>query len=171
MRTTTTSLLAAAALALGACGDSGDGENPTPTRASYIEKTDALCEDSNKRTLKLNRDLQRAAETAEGNADLLKRLAPILRRGYGSVRDNAIAFRAVEAPPADEARIERIRKAYDRQADLARKLADAAADGDSARFRSVSAQQRRLVVSARRLARGYGFKECGSSKSDANATS
>jgi len=170
MRTTTICLLLTTALALGACGGSGDSENPVPTRAAYIERTDALCEASNERTRKLNRELQRASAAAGDEGDQLKRLAPILRRGYGAVRDNAVAFRAVQAPPADEARIERIRKAYDRQAELARKLADAAARGDAVRFRSVAAQQRRLVVSARKLTRGFGFDECGSSKSDADAS-
>jgi hypothetical protein len=163
-------VLAVAALALGACGaDSGDNEPPAPTRASYVAKTDALCRQSNARTLKLNRELQRAAAGARDDADALKRFAPILRRGYGPVRDNAVAFRAAVPPPADEARIARIAKTYDQQADFVRRLAAAAARGDGRRFATLSAQQQRLVIRARRLARAYGFKECGSSKSDATS--
>ena len=171
MRAMTARVLSATVLALGACGgdsgDSGGDEEPAPTRASYIEKTDRLCEASNRRTLELNRELQRAATAAGGDADLLRRFAPILRRGYGPVRDNAVAFRAAVPPPADEAPIARISRIYDQQAELVRKLAAAAERGESARFRALSAQQRALVVRARRLARAYGFEECGSSKSDA----
>ncbi len=160
-------ILVAATLALSACGTSDDNEPPAPTRASYIEKTDALCKASNERTLKLNRDLQRAAAGARDEADRLKRFAPILRRGHGPVRDNAVAFRAAMPPPADEDRIARISRTYDEQAELVRKLAAAAGRGDGARFGSLSAQQQKVVVRARRLARAYGFRECGSSKSDA----
>ena len=158
--------LAFAALGLAACGDS---EEPTPalTREAFIARTEELCEASNARTRKLNADLQRAGAQARDDTQLMRRLHPILKRGYRAVRDNAAAFEAANPPPADAARIEKIRAAYDQQAELARKLTDAAKRGDAEQFRSLSAQQRAVSTRARRLARDYGFRECGSSKSDA----
>ncbi len=53
MRIIATALLAAAALAVAACGDDAD-EPAAPTRAEFIAKTDAQCKVSNARTKKLN---------------------------------------------------------------------------------------------------------------------
>ncbi len=166
MRIIATALLAAAALALSACGDDND-EPAAPTRAGFIAKTDAQCKVSNVRTKKLNEEGQRASSKAGSEKEVLSALAPILERGYGQVRDNAAAFQAVNPPPADAAKIERIRKLYDKQAELVRKLAAAAKAGDVAKFKELSAQQVTVLSSARDAASAYGFKECGSEKSDA----
>ena len=47
------------------------------------------------------------------------------------------------------------------------RLATAAAKEDVAAFKSQSTQQDDVVRRARRLSQAYGFKECGSTKSDA----
>jgi hypothetical protein len=165
--------LAAAALAVAvvaaACGGGGDARDDharAPTRAQYVARTDRLCKASNARTRALNVQLLRAAAGARNDRELLRRLAPILQRGYGKVRDTAAAFQASNPPPDDAAAIERIRAAYDKQAEQLRRLAAAARAGDAARFRTLSDEQRKVVTRARRLARGYGFRECGSVKSD-----
>ena len=152
-------------LSLAACGDSG-GDGDTPSRAEFVTKTDKLCEASNRRTRALNIELNEAASRSRNDAQLLRRLAPILERGYGPVRDNAAAFEAGNPPAGDDAKIERIRKAYDEQAELVRRLAAAAKRGDIDAFKALSEQQKDVVTRARRLARAYGFRECGSSKSD-----
>ena len=158
-------VIAAAAPALGGCGGSSGDDGPT--RAEYIAATDARCTASNKRTRELNVQLRRAAASASDDRDLLRRLAPILQRGYASVRDNAAAFEAADPPAADAAEVERIRDAYDEQAQQVRKLAAAARRGDIAAFGSLSEAQKAIITRARRLAREYGFRECGSSRSDA----
>ena len=158
----------AVAVGLAACGG-GDGSGADaggPARAQYIARTDKLCQASNTRTRALNVQLRRAAAGARNDRELLRRLAPILNRGYGKVRDNAAAFQAANPPPDDAAAVERIRAAYDKQAQQVRKLAAAARSGDVARFKSLTVEQEEVVTRARRLARGYGFRECGSSKSD-----
>jgi hypothetical protein len=168
MRLLIRTAMTAAALVLAACGGAGGGAASKPlTRAEFISKTDMQCKASNTRTRALNTELLRAAAGARSDKQLLSRLAPILARGTGPVRDNAAAFQVANPPPADAAKIEHIRKAYDRQADLVRKLAAAAKRGDVKAFALLSAHQRIVVTRARRLARGYGFKECGSAKSDA----
>jgi len=157
-----------AAIGLAACGGSDDASDAPLTRAQYIATTDALCKQSNARTRKLNAELRAKSVGASTDAELLRRLAPILQRGYGPVRDNAAAFQAANPPAADAAAIERIRALYDRQAEFVRKLARAARRVDSNEFKSLSEQQKDVVKSARRLTRAYGFKECGSTKSDAS---
>lgn len=165
MPTTISAVLAGAALVLAACGSSGD-DATTTARARFIARTDVRCKTSNVRTRALNLKLQRATAGARDDKQLLRRLAPILRQGERPVRDNAAALRAAEAPAVDAARIKLVRRAYDQQAALVRELASAATQGDVERFTSLSEQQRHVVIRARGLARDYGFKECGSARSD-----
>lgn len=157
-------VLAVAALGLASCGG---GTSDAAKRAQFIDGTDRLCEKSNRRTRTFNRQLARAAAGARNDRDLLRRLAPILARGYGGVRDNARALRTSNPPAGDAAEIDRIRRLYDRQAQFVRKLAAAARRGDTRGFTSLSEQQKEVVTRARRLTRAYGFKECGSTTSDA----
>jgi len=168
MRTTFSLLLAAVALALvTGCGGTGDEDAKAPTREQFIAETDMRCRTSNRRTQALNEDVQRAAAGAQSDEQLVRRLAPILERGRDTVRDSATVFQSTQAPDADASAITRIRAAYDRQAELARKLAAAAGDGDLEQFQALSGRQRDGVAAARRLARDYGFKVCGSTNSDA----
>ncbi len=164
MRTTVVAVLAASAIGLQACESSGDDK---PTRAEFIAKTDAQCKVSNARTKTLNTQARRVADTARGESRLLRELAPILERGYRQVRDNAAAFRAVDPPAADTAKIERIRKLYDEQAEVVRKLGLSAKRGDVEQFKALSEEQKDVLVRAREATSAYGFKECGSTKSDA----
>ena len=166
MRTSIVVILTVVALGLAACGDSG-GDDPALTRAEFIAKTDAQCKVSNARTKTLNEEAARVAATAGSEAQLLRELAPILERGYGQVRDNAAAFQAVNPPSDDAAEIERIRKIYDEQAEVVRKLGLAAKRGDTDRYKALSEEQRDVIVRARSATSAYGFQECGSAKSDA----
>ncbi|HEY1540501.1 MAG TPA: hypothetical protein VGF63_13945 [Solirubrobacteraceae bacterium] len=163
------SLLTALALALTACGGSGSKSDKPLTHAQYIAKADGVCTASNARTRTLNEQLARAAAGTTSNAQLLRRLAPILRRGYAPIAANARTFDGVAPPVADAVAIERIRETYDQQAELVRRLAIAAEGNDADRFKSLSLTQKDVVARARRLARAFGFKQCASTKSDAGA--
>jgi hypothetical protein len=155
-------VLTLVALAAGGCGGDGDA----PTRAQFVAQTDKLCQATNRRTRTLNLKLRRAAAGARTDRDLLRRLAPILDAGYDRVRENAEAFSAVKPPDADAAQIARLRRLYDRQAQFLRRLAAAARRGEVSRFESLTAEQQDVVTRARRLSRAYGFKQCGSTRSD-----
>lgn len=167
MRATGFALLAATALAFGGCGGSDDGSERAPTRAQFVASTDRRCEASTARTRALNAQLRRAEQGARDDEDLLRRIAPILQRGSAVVRENADALGAEQPPPADRAAVMRIRAAYDEQAAIARRLATAAKQGDVEDFKSLIEEQRDVLMRARSLARDYGFRECGSAKSDA----
>lgn len=167
MRTTTTiAALLLMTTVLAACGSSDRG-TPTLTRAQYIAKADALCKASNVRTRGLDEQLDREAAGVSANARLLRRLAPILRGGYAPVAAGARAFEATTPPVADAVAIERIRETYDQQAELVRRLANAAQRGDEHAFTSLSRTRKDVVARTRRLTRAFGFEECGSAKSDA----
>src|SRR5215213_9213149 len=154
MRTTAVAVVVVmAALGIGACADEPAG----PTRAEFIAKVDAQCQVSNIRTKRLNVQAAAAADTRRTEAQLLRKLVPILERGYEQVRDNAAAFRAVDPPPADTAEVEQIRKLYDEQAEIVRKLGLAAKRGDVDAFKAVSEEQKDVIVRARKATSAYGF--------------
>ena len=137
MRTPAVACLAAAALGLAACGDSG-GDEPDGLTRARVHRQDRRAVQGVQRP---HEDAQRGGEPGRGHrarseAQLLRELAPILERGYGQVRDNAAAFQAVNPPAADAAEIERIRKLYDEQAEVVRKLATAAKRGDIEQFKA-----------------------------------
>ena len=77
-------------------------------------------------------------------------------------------FRELEPPPADRDIFERMAEALEQQAALVGRLADAAAAGDAARFVSVNGELETTRTRARGLLQGYGFRECGSGKGDAD---
>lgn len=164
-RNLASAVLAATALAVAGCGSNDD--DAAATRAQYIARIDALCDASNGRTRALNMRLRRAAAGARNDRELLRRLAPVLERGYGIVRKNAAVFEAADAPADDATAVKRIAEAYEQQAEQMRELAAAARREDVRAFISLSDEQKRVVTRARRLARDYGFRECGSTKSDA----
>jgi hypothetical protein len=160
-------LAALTALApVGCGGESGSATSDTAAqRGRFIAATDARCKASNARTKVLNARLRRVS--APDDEQLLRRLAPILEQGAGQLRDNAAALRAARAPAADARAIDRIRELYDEQAQLVGMLAAAARHSRVARFKALSEQQKDVVRRARALTRAYGFRECGSAKSDA----
>jgi hypothetical protein len=157
-----------AALLAAACGgESGSPSNgdTAAQRARFIADTDALCKASNARTKVLNARLRRVS--APTDEQLLRRLAPILEQGAKPLRDNAAALRAASPPAADARAIDHIRDLYDEQARLVGMLAAAAKRSMVSRFKALSEQQKDVVRRARALTRTYGFRECGSAKSDA----
>jgi ABC-type Fe3+-hydroxamate transport system substrate-binding protein len=168
MRTLISAVLALSVLALAACGGgSGDDSSAAPTRAEFIAKTDAQCKLSNARTKTLNEESRRAVAGRPRQARLLQVLAPILARAYGQVRDNAAAFQAASPPSDDAAEIENIRKLYDEQAEIVRRLGAAAKQGDLDRYKAITEEQKDALARLRKATTAYGFKECGSTKSDA----
>ena len=111
--------------------------------------------------------LARGGRARGTTATLLRRLAPILERGTAACATTPRRFDAVDPPAGDAAEIARLRRLYDQQAQFVRRLAAAAGGATRAAFESLTAQQEDVVTRARRLSRAYGFKECGSTKSDA----
>ena len=153
-------MLVYVAFALTACGDD-------QARADFIAARDAQCKASNARTRKLNVQSAAAAEKARSEKELLRLLAPILARGYRQVSENAAVFEAAEPPAADAEEVKQIRRLYREQAKVVLALGATAKRGDVEAFRFMSERQKDVVARARQATRAYGFKVCGSSKSDA----
>jgi hypothetical protein len=186
MRCATTLLaLLLAGASLSACGDSDDDARPSGasttgtsttrtaqsrppvTRESYIAEADALCKESNAEAKRLNEELQRAAASAKGDAQILARLEPILRRGYAAQQRRRDEFVAITPPAADRSITAKIKTSVDEQTALVGRLVDAADRRDVQRFTGLNAEQERVSSRTQALMEGYGFTECGSGRNEA----
>lgn len=140
---------------------------PASSRAAYIARADRFCRSTNADTRRLNARANAAIRSADNDRDRLKALAPILEEGVRAQRSQVARFLAITPPAADRATIERYWSAISRQARLVAQLASAAAEGDVAAYNRIADRSSALREQARGLARAFGFKECGSGKSDA----
>jgi hypothetical protein len=156
-------LLAVGALVASCGGGKGDSR-----REEYIARADRQCEAANRRAKALNERFEAAQLGGKSADEVLDALASILEEGYELQQRDNEAFRDIEPPPEDREVIERLHAAYDEQAALIGRMRDAAESGDAMRFRVLSDEVQRVKRRARALARDYGFKECGSGKSEAD---
>jgi hypothetical protein len=120
-----------------------------------------------KRGRALNEQFQRLARGASSEEEALRTVAPLLEKGYDKQRAQDERFAAIRPPAADREIITRLWKANDENTALLGRLVDAARSQDVGRFTALAEEQKRATERARGLAEGYGFRECGSRKSEA----
>ena len=170
-------------LVLSGCGGDDDEESGTnsspattteqraddqgPTKEDYIAEADTLCKESNARAKALNERSVEAVKGRSSGKEQLRALAPILREGYALQRNDMEEFEAIEPPADDREVIDRLTTAYGEQTALVGRMLDAAEATDVQRFNALQKEHQRVKTRARGLARGYGFKECGSGKNEA----
>jgi hypothetical protein len=141
---------------------------PEPTRQEFIAQGDALCKRANVEIKALNERFRRTVRGVTDPNEALSLAVPVLAEGYANQRQDVAAFRKLEPPPADRDVFDRIVQALEQQVALVGRLADAAEAGDVDRFQSVSRELDTTRIRARGLLQGYGFRECGSGKGDAD---
>lgn len=159
-------LLASLSLALLAAGCGGDdsskssGSDGPPTKAEFISQGDKICAKYNKATKALNADLQAQAAQAQASGSLAA-VAPTLAAAAklaGTARDD---FAVLEAPTGDESQVKRVNKAIEGLATLLGRLALAAQANDSKTFAELNSGIVQLAALEAKVAKAYGFKECG----------
>jgi hypothetical protein len=178
-------VLMGGALLLAACG--GDDDSPEKaespparteaqtetqaggvTRAEYIKRADRFCAVGNKRAKRLNGQAKAAVQRAKTPDEQFDAYIPLLRKGLAFQREQNAAFKRIEGPAADRQIIARFHAAFDRQTALLGQMLEAAEARNGPRFRAIAQEQRRVSLTARPLARDYGFEECGSGKNEAD---
>jgi hypothetical protein len=138
-------VLAAAALALSACGSSGE------SKKDFIARADAICNNA-------TRDLLNVAAPATTGTVTLPALAKYLGAVVPIVASEAKQLNALPRPAGDQAALRRYLAAVAATAGHYKALADAARAGDR---QAISAATGALRASpASRLAAAYGLKEC-----------
>jgi hypothetical protein len=138
-------VLAVAALALSACGLSGE------SKKDFIARANAICNNA-------TRDLLNVAAPATTGSVTLPALAKYLGAVVPIVASEAKQLNALPRPAGDQAALRRYLAAVAATAGHYKALADAARAGDR---QAISAATGALRASpASRLAAAYGLKEC-----------
>ena len=138
-------VLAVAALALSACGSSGE------SKKDFIARADAICNNT-------TRDLRNVAAPSSSGAVTLPALAKYLGAVVPVVASEAKQLKALPRPADDQVPLRRYLAAVAATAAHYKALADAARAGDR---QAISAATGALRASpASHLAAAYGLKEC-----------
>lgn len=156
--------LAACTATLAACGDDAEPERPPATaaeRQAYIAKGDAVCASYNALARRLRRQLtdRRPQALSEGS---LKPYAAPLQIARDGAKEAVRRFKALEVPAGDEAAIGRLTAKMTQQQELLDKLTNATLADDTNAFKPLNDQLISVGVDESRLARAYGFRQCGS---------
>ena len=130
-------------------------------RQAYIAKGDAVCAAYNGLARQLRRQLTARRAQALSQASL-KPYAPPLEIARDGAKEALRRFKAIEVPAGDEAAIGRLTATMAEQAQLLDKLTNATLADDTNGFKPLNDRLISVGVDERRLARAYGFRECGS---------
>jgi hypothetical protein len=87
-------------------------------------------------------------------ADLTGRAADVYSNALGQIR-------SLDAPPADQAQIDRLNMLFAQTASLTREMSTAAAAQDAQRLRELNLQISGVANAYRAAAKAYGFRQCG----------
>lgn len=159
---TSTALLAAFALALGACGGD-DGGSPSEqaqiTKPEYVKQVDAICADTVKRSQPTFDKLQDLVNASGTYKSRLIKAAPLLRRAYRLQASKLRRFKAIEPPAADRAQIAELTTVAEKTIDEFRSFLPAAERGDLEEFIDIATDASGARGDAERLGTNYGFDE------------
>jgi hypothetical protein len=140
-------LLVAAALALTACGSSGEDDGPS--RDQFVTAASAICDDVNAQLRELS-----AATTTQSE------IRAALARSIVIMRDGTARLAGVEVPEDLAADYDRLVDLMEQQTDQARKLQPAYAARDEALTTRISTVSQRLSTEANALATSIGLDAC-----------
>ena len=162
-----------AVVMLGSCGgESDEGAQrdkrigSAPSRQEFIDRLDALCRAGNRKAKRLNTRAQAIIEQAPDEETALADLEPVLRQGLEAAREADRDFQRQTPPRGDEDQFHKIVQYQLESTALLTRLIEAADRRDAEAFAALI-EKRRSMERTRGFFQDYGFKECGSGKSDA----
>lgn len=141
--------LAVAAVLVAAAGCAKGGGRLT--KAEYITRADAICREINEKGGEVSRPTGRDPEALAEYADkTIEFVEPRVER-----------FKALKGPESDQASIDELNASFDRLISNLKGVAAAIRSGDREAGRKVTTELQMAIDKNRRLAKQYGFKECG----------
>ena len=157
-------LLACAALALGACGDDdskSSSKSNDVTRPEYIAQVDAICKQVARQSSPSFRKLQALIDASGTYKSRLIKAAPTLRTVYKLQASKLRRFKAIEPPTADRAQVAEITKTAEQTIEEFSDFLPAAQRGDLETFIDVATDATGSRAHVDRLGTTYGFrKDC-----------
>jgi hypothetical protein len=92
---------------------------------------------------------------------VFKRYAQLTGQAANVYSDTVSQLRGLDAPPADQAQIDRLNQLVAQIASIESQISSAAAAHDSARIKALNVAVTRTTDTYRSGARAYGFRDCG----------
>ena len=135
--------------------------NQALSKAELREQADAICQSAREKIAGLNAEIQEIRNTASNSADL-NQLADLYREGADTTQSEADQIRQLEPPTADQEIISQMLSAVDGEVGQLNEMADAVEADNTDQMSVVNSQLQTTAAKAKGMARGYGFKVCGS---------
>jgi hypothetical protein len=177
----------AAAMALSACGGS-DGDSSTKTGAApaptapapaapapaagggapsrglskpkYIARVDRICRGARAQLVPIRSKVVDASKGSDP-AVVFRRYSALTGRAAAVYTGALGQIRALDAPPADQAQIDRFNMLLGQIAGIMRQNSAAAAAQDSQRLKALNVQANAVADEYSSAAKAYGFRDCG----------
>jgi hypothetical protein len=143
-----------------AVGGGGGGGGSGPTKARYIAQADRICRAARAKLIPVQAKIV-AASKGSDPAVVFRRYAALTGRA-ASVYSGALGqIQALDAPPADQAQVDRLEMLIAQIVDIMRQNSAAAAAQDTARLKSLNVEASGVASAYRSAAKAYGFRDCG----------
>lgn len=163
--------LVAALVALVGCGGSDSSSSGTTaaassgeplTKAEFVERADAICEDRAPEREALQEQAQELAEEINAGDDQApEELADLLVEAADHAEQEFSELRALVPPSSDATRVNSMLYAAGSQVALTREGAEDLRNGDFEAFTEVTENSSEIKDRASRIARAYGMEVCG----------
>jgi hypothetical protein len=135
-----------------------------PTKAQFIGEADAICRTLKSEQAPLKARVRALNASSENLPAAYKALAPLLRQSVGFARTADSKLQALPKPPGDAGRIEKLLTGYSEEAADVTNFADALGKEERGAWEASEKALAKALARDRGLARGYGFKVCGTSE-------
>jgi hypothetical protein len=140
------------------CGSSSsDDSSGELTKSEFISQADQICADASKASDAAGKDF--VSQYKSGDYDAAADTIATATKINGDAFDK---LGELQPPAADQAQVDAILAAGQKQVDLAPKLEDAVRNGDQAQIKELGAQSAVSSKEANKLADAYGLTDCGS---------
>lgn len=135
-----------------------------PARAQFIAQADAVCRTLKSEQAPLEARVHALNGSSENSPSNYKALAVLLRQSVRFARTADAKLQSLSKPPGDRATIEKLFAGYSEEATDATKFADALAREERGAWEAAERALTKAIARDRGLARGYGFRVCGTSE-------
>jgi hypothetical protein len=133
---------------------------PRASKARYIKQADKVCRAARAQLVPIRSKIVDASKGSDPPV-VFRRYAALTGRA-ASVYTGALGqLRGLDAPPADQAQIDRVNMLLGQIAGIMRANSAAAAAQDSQRLKALNVQAGAVADTYRSAAKAYGFRDCG----------
>jgi hypothetical protein len=140
---------------------SAGGGAPSPaTKRRYIKQADRICRAAKARLVPIRAKVVDASKGSDPTL-VYRQYAALTARAAAVYTDVLGQIQALDAPPADQAEIDKLEGLLGQIAGIMRQNSQAAAAQDAQRLRELNAQATAVAARYSAAAKDYGLRQCG----------